>query len=266
MQIPDDLRYSTDHEWIRVEGGTGPHRDHRLRPGRARRRRVRRPARGGRRGRGGRVDQRGGVHQVGVRHLRAGVGHGHRGQHRPGRCAGAAQRGPLRRGVDLRDRAQRRRRSSTSSSAPTPTARWSRASRRWPTSAARSAGTGTRWARGSARRAVPASTAGEAHTTMSVTVPDRQRRSRRWRSTSRSCRPGVGMLVVTRGPNSGSRYALDEPLVTAGRHPDSVIFLDDITVSRRHAEVRQVEGGYEVATSARSTAPTSTASGWRRRR
>jgi pSer/pThr/pTyr-binding forkhead associated (FHA) protein len=58
---------------------------------------------------------------------------------------------------------------------------------------------------------------------------------------------GVGMLVVTRGPNSGSRYALDEPLVTAGRHPDSMIFLDDITVSRRHAEVRRVEGGYEVA-------------------
>lgn len=59
--------------------------------------------------------------------------------------------------------------------------------------------------------------------------------------------PGVGMLVVTRGPNSGSRYALDEPLVTAGRHPDSMIFLDDITVSRRHAEVRRVADGYEVA-------------------
>ncbi len=59
--------------------------------------------------------------------------------------------------------------------------------------------------------------------------------------------PGVGLLVVTRGPNSGSRFALDEPLVTAGRHPDSMIFLDDITVSRRHAEVRKVEGGYVVA-------------------
>ena len=55
--------------------------------------------------------------------------------------------------------------------------------------------------------------------------------------------PGVGMLVVTRGHNSGSRFALDEPVVTAGRHPDSVIFLDDITVSRRHAEIRQVPGG-----------------------
>jgi pSer/pThr/pTyr-binding forkhead associated (FHA) protein len=59
--------------------------------------------------------------------------------------------------------------------------------------------------------------------------------------------PGVGMLVVTRGPNSGSRFALDEPLVTAGRHPDSMIFLDDITVSRRHAEVRKVGDGYKVA-------------------
>ena len=57
---------------------------------------------------------------------------------------------------------------------------------------------------------------------------------------------GVGMLIVTRGANSGSRFALDEPLVTAGRHPDSMIFLDDITVSRRHAEVRTVEGGYKV--------------------
>lgn len=59
--------------------------------------------------------------------------------------------------------------------------------------------------------------------------------------------PGIGLLVVTRGPNSGSRFALDEPLVTAGRHPDSMIFLDDITVSRRHAEVRMVDGGYVVA-------------------
>jgi len=58
---------------------------------------------------------------------------------------------------------------------------------------------------------------------------------------------GVGMLVVTRGPNSGSRFALDEALITAGRHPDSNIFLDDITVSRRHAEVRQVADGYSVA-------------------
>jgi len=88
----------------------------------------------------------------------------------------------------------------------------------------------------------------EHHTTMSVTVPiDSPVEELVIKLDQLS--PGIGMLVVTRGPNSGSRYALDEPLVTAGRHPDSVIFLDDITVSRRHAEVRQMADGYEVADS-----------------
>jgi len=44
------------------------------------------------------------------------------------------------------------------------------------------------------------------------------------------------MLVVKRGPNAGSKYVLDAEVTSAGRHPDSDIFLDDITVSRRHAE------------------------------
>jgi hypothetical protein len=57
---------------------------------------------------------------------------------------------------------------------------------------------------------------------------------------------GMGMLVVKRGPNSGSRFALDADVVTAGRHPDSDIFLDDITVSRRHAEVHRRADGYVV--------------------
>jgi pSer/pThr/pTyr-binding forkhead associated (FHA) protein len=58
---------------------------------------------------------------------------------------------------------------------------------------------------------------------------------------------GMGYLVVKRGPNIGSRFALDADLIQAGRHPDSHIFLDDITVSRRHAEiVRQADGGYMV--------------------
>lgn len=57
---------------------------------------------------------------------------------------------------------------------------------------------------------------------------------------------GMGMLVVTRGPNSGSRFALEHEVTTAGRHPDSTIFLDDITVSRRHAEVRRTATGYTV--------------------
>jgi pSer/pThr/pTyr-binding forkhead associated (FHA) protein len=53
----------------------------------------------------------------------------------------------------------------------------------------------------------------------------------------------VGMLVVKRGPKAGSRYALETPVTTAGRHPESNIFLDDITVSRRHAEFRLGEDG-----------------------
>lgn len=46
-----------------------------------------------------------------------------------------------------------------------------------------------------------------------------------------------GLLVVTRGPNSGSKYEVDQPVTTVGRHPDSDIFLDDVTVSRRHVEL-----------------------------
>ena len=47
---------------------------------------------------------------------------------------------------------------------------------------------------------------------------------------------GSALLLVMRGPNAGSRFRLDGALTTAGRHPDSDIFLDDVTVSRRHAE------------------------------
>jgi pSer/pThr/pTyr-binding forkhead associated (FHA) protein len=47
---------------------------------------------------------------------------------------------------------------------------------------------------------------------------------------------GTALLVVKRGPNAGSRFLLDSDITTAGRHRDSHIFLDDVTVSRRHAE------------------------------
>ena len=50
---------------------------------------------------------------------------------------------------------------------------------------------------------------------------------------------GSAMLIVLRGPNAGSRFLLDKDLITAGRHPESDIFLDDVTVSRRHAEFRR---------------------------
>ncbi len=54
---------------------------------------------------------------------------------------------------------------------------------------------------------------------------------------------GSALLVVRRGPNSGSRFLLDNDLTTAGRHPQSDIFLDDVTVSRRHVEFRRGADG-----------------------
>ena len=55
-------------------------------------------------------------------------------------------------------------------------------------------------------------------------------------SVADSLPPGTALLVVLRGPNAGSRFLLDDDFTSAGRHPDSDIFLDDVTVSRRHAE------------------------------
>ena len=57
---------------------------------------------------------------------------------------------------------------------------------------------------------------------------------------------GSALLVVKRGPNAGSRFLLDQPTTSAGRHPDSDIFLDDVTVSRRHAEFRSDGGEFHV--------------------
>lgn len=57
---------------------------------------------------------------------------------------------------------------------------------------------------------------------------------------------GSALLVVKRGPNAGSRFLLDQASTSAGRHPDSDIFLDDVTVSRRHAELERTADGYLV--------------------
>jgi hypothetical protein len=60
---------------------------------------------------------------------------------------------------------------------------------------------------------------------------------------------GVGVLIVRAGSQAGDRFVLDGDLTRLGRHPDSEISLDDITVSRRHAEVQHTEQGYAVADS-----------------
>ncbi len=60
---------------------------------------------------------------------------------------------------------------------------------------------------------------------------------------------GVGVLIVRAGSQAGDRFVLDNDITRLGRHPDSEISLDDITVSRRHAEVQHTEQGYAVADS-----------------
>ena len=57
---------------------------------------------------------------------------------------------------------------------------------------------------------------------------------------------GSALLVVKRGPNAGSRFLLDQPVTSAGRHPNSDIFLDEVTVSRRHAEFRRENREFRI--------------------
>ncbi|MET0931099.1 MAG: FHA domain-containing protein [Aeromicrobium sp.] len=57
---------------------------------------------------------------------------------------------------------------------------------------------------------------------------------------------GSAMLLVQRGPDSGARFLLDSDVVSVGRHPDSDIFLDDISVSRRHGTFTRSGSGYTV--------------------
>lgn len=57
---------------------------------------------------------------------------------------------------------------------------------------------------------------------------------------------GSALLVVKRGAADGSRFLLDTDLSKAGRHPNADIFLDDVTVSRKHAEFIRVGRNFEV--------------------
>ena len=51
--------------------------------------------------------------------------------------------------------------------------------------------------------------------------------------------PGQALLLVKRGPNAGSTFLLAAETTTVGRDPGSAIFLDDVTVSRKHAVVER---------------------------
>ncbi|GGS28839.1 hypothetical protein GCM10010205_68660 [Streptomyces nojiriensis] len=89
--------------------------------------------------------------------------------------------------------------------------------------------------------AYEAEVSGQPHVSSSSLSPEAQ-------AAVEALPPGSALLIVRRGPNSGSRFLLDGELTTAGRHPQSDIFLDDVTVSRRHVEFRRSqEGGFTVA-------------------
>ncbi|MBN9633847.1 MAG: FHA domain-containing protein [Actinobacteria bacterium] len=63
---------------------------------------------------------------------------------------------------------------------------------------------------------------------------------------SSEVRSGSGMLVITRGPGPAGQFLLGDEVVAAGRNPDSAVFLDDVTVSRQHAEIRWLDDEYWI--------------------
>ena len=58
---------------------------------------------------------------------------------------------------------------------------------------------------------------------------------------------GNALLIVRRGPNQGARFLLDSDVTSVGRHPNADIFLDDVTVSRRHAEFKRSGKTFSVS-------------------
>ncbi len=89
--------------------------------------------------------------------------------------------------------------------------------------------------------------AGESTATINIGTPDKTETSDRQLNAVDALPSGNAMLIVQRGPGSGSRFLLDKDVVQAGRHPESEIFLDDVTVSRRHAEFTRTEGTFTVS-------------------
>ena len=57
---------------------------------------------------------------------------------------------------------------------------------------------------------------------------------------------GAALLLVRSGPTAGARYLLDSDITTVGRHPEADIFFDDVTVSRRHAEITRTGTSFEL--------------------
>lgn len=62
------------------------------------------------------------------------------------------------------------------------------------------------------------------------------------------CVPGSqrAMLVIHRGPAQGSRFLLDTDQISIGRSPESDVFFDDVTVSRKHAQILRSSNEFSI--------------------
>jgi len=54
------------------------------------------------------------------------------------------------------------------------------------------------------------------------------------------------MVVIHRGPAKGARFLIDQGEVAIGRSVESPIFLDDVTVSRKHALIELRDGAFTL--------------------
>ena len=99
--------------------------------------------------------------------------------------------------------------------------------------------------------AAPAGASGESTATITFGAPASESSDRQLNPVDAAAvdalPAGHALLVVQRGPSAGSRFLLDTDVVGAGRHPDSEIFLDDVTVSRRHAEFHRSGTSFTVS-------------------
>jgi FHA domain/zinc-ribbon domain len=57
---------------------------------------------------------------------------------------------------------------------------------------------------------------------------------------------GPALVVRSGGGRAGEHFQLEQERITVGRSPDCDIFLDDVTVSRRHALLKQADGGFLI--------------------
>lgn len=87
----------------------------------------------------------------------------------------------------------------------------------------------------------------QSDTTITFTPEKEAEASQEFQVTIGELEGGKAILIVRKGPDAGAKFTIDKDVITCGRHPGSDIFLDDVTVSRKHAEIRRDDSGYRIA-------------------